>query len=97
VPHLMKIEVEVSNQTQVREAVAGGADVVQLDNMPVDEIREATKWLRNEAPGVVIEVSGGVRPENVNEIAQCGVDLISIGSITQSATAVSISLRTRPI
>jgi nicotinate-nucleotide pyrophosphorylase (carboxylating) len=97
VPHLMKIEVEVSNQAQVREAVAGGADVVKLDNMAIDEIRESTKWLRNEAPGVVIEVSGGVRPENVSEIAQCGVDLISIGSITQSAIAVDISLKTRPI
>jgi len=97
VPHLMKIEVEVSTQTQVREAVAGGADVVKLDNMPVDEIREATKWLRNEAPGVVIEVSGGVRLDNVGEIAQCGVDLISIGSITKSAIVVDISLKTRPI
>lgn len=97
VPHLMKIEVEVSNQAQVREAVAGGADVVRLDKMQIDEIRESAKWLRNEVPGVVIEVSGGVRLENVSEIAQCGVDLISIGSITQSAPAVSISLKTRPI
>jgi nicotinate-nucleotide pyrophosphorylase (carboxylating) len=97
VPHLMKIEVEVSNQTQVREAVAGGADIVKLDNMLIDEIRESSKWLKDQAPGVTIEASGGVRLDNVNEIAQCGVDLISIAAITQSATPVDISLKTRPI
>jgi len=97
VPHLMKIEVELSNQTQVREAVAGGADVVKLDNMGFDEIRESSKWLRDQAPAVLIEVSGGVWLDNVSEIAQCGVDLISIAAITQSATAVDISLKTRPI
>lgn len=97
VPHLMKIEIEVSNQSQVREAVAGGADVVRFDNMHIDEIRESAKWVRDEAPGVVIEVSGGVGLDNVREIAQCGVDLISIGEITQSVTAVDILLKTRPI
>ena len=97
VPHLMKIEVEVSNQSQVREAVAGGADVVRFDNMHIDEIRESAKWVRDEAPGVVIAVSGGVGLDNVREIAQCGVDLISIGEITQSVTTVDILLKTRPI
>ena len=97
VPHLMKIEIEVSNQSQVREAVAGGADVVRFDNMHIDEIRESATWVRDEAPGVVIEVSGGVGLDNVREIAQCGVDLISIGEITQSVTTVDIRLKTRPI
>src|SRR5262249_26939355 len=97
VPHLMKIEVEVSNQPQVREAVAAGADVIRLDNMHIDEIRESARWLRDEAPDVLIEVSGGVGLDNVREIAQCGVDLISIGEITQSVAAVDILLKTRPI
>lgn len=97
VPHLMKIEVEVSNQSQVREAVASGADVVKFDNIHTDEIRESVKWVRDEAPGVVIEVSGEVGLDNVREIAQCGVDLISIGEITQSVSAVDILLKTRPI
>ena len=97
VPHLMKIEVEVSNQSQVREAVAGGADVVKLENMHIDEIRESVRWVRDEASGAVIEVSGEVGLDNVREIAQCGVDLISIGEITQSATPVDIVLKTRPI
>jgi nicotinate-nucleotide pyrophosphorylase (carboxylating) len=97
VPHLMKIEIEVSNQSQVREAVAGGADVIRFDNMHIDEIRESAKWVRDEAPGVVIAVSGGVGLDNVREIAQCGVDLISIGEITQSVTTVDILLKTRPI
>src|SRR5215471_17277894 len=97
VPHLMKIEVEVSNQLQLREAVTGGADVVKLDNMLIDEIRESAKWVTDEAPGVVIEVSGGVGLDNVREIAQCGVDLISIGEITQSAPVIDILLKTRPV
>jgi nicotinate-nucleotide pyrophosphorylase (carboxylating) len=97
VPHLMKIEVEVSNQTQLREAVAAGSEVVKLDNMRIDEIRESAKWLKEQAPEVVIEVSGGVALDNVREIAQCGVDVIVIGAITQSATTVDISLKTRPI
>jgi len=97
VPHLMKIEVEVSSQSQVREAVAGGADVVKLENMHIDEIRESVRWVRDEASGAVIEVSGEVGLDNVREIAQCGVDLISIAEITQSATPVDIVLKTRPI
>jgi len=97
VSHLMKIEVEVSNKSQVREAVAGGADVIKLDHMHIDEIRESARWVKDEAPGVVIEVSGGIGLDNVREIAQCGVDLISIGAITQSAMAVDIVLKTRPI
>jgi len=97
VPHLMKIEVEVANQQHLREAIAGGADVIKLDNMSLDEIRESTKLIRAEAPGVIIEVSGGITLENVSEFAACGVDLISVDAITQSAPTVDISLKTRPL
>ncbi len=97
VPYLMKIEVEVANQQHLREAIAGGADVIKLDNMSLDEIRESTKLIRAEAPGVIIEVSGAITLENVNEFAACGVDLISVEAITHLATAVDISLKTRPL
>ena len=93
----MKIEVEVANQTHLREAIAAGADVIKLENMNMDEVRESAKLIRAEAPGVIIEVSGGVTLENVSEFAACGVDLISVDSITHSATAVDISLKTRPL
>jgi nicotinate-nucleotide pyrophosphorylase (carboxylating) len=97
VPHLMKIEVEVGNESQLREAVAAGAEVIMLDNMNVNQIDESVKFIRGKAPGTIIEVSGGINLESVREFAERGVDLISVGAITHSATAVDISLKTRPL
>jgi nicotinate-nucleotide pyrophosphorylase (carboxylating) len=93
----MKIEVEVANNSQLREAIAARADVIMLDNMAVDEIRESVNLIRDQAPGVLIEVSGGVTIDNVRAFAECGVDLISVGAITHSAAAVDISLKIRPL
>lgn len=97
VPYLMKIEVEVANQQHLREAIEGGADVIKLDNMSLDEISRSTKLIKEQAPGVIVAVSGGITLENVAEFAACGVDLISVDAITHSATAVDISLKTRPL
>lgn len=93
VSHLMKIEVEVSNQSQLAEAIKAAADVIMLDNMAVDQLREAVQQIREQAPRTIIEASGGVALETVRGIAECGVDLISVGAITHSATAVDISLK----
>ena len=95
--HLMKIEVEVSNQAQLREAMAARADVIMLANMTVDEVRESVKMIREQAPGVTIEAAGGINLENVRLYAECGVDLISAGAITHSAGVVDISLKIRPL
>jgi nicotinate-nucleotide pyrophosphorylase (carboxylating) len=97
VPHLMKIEVEVGNQPHLREAIAAHADVIMLANMNVEEIKEAVRLIREQTPGTIIELSGGVTLENVREFAECGVDLISVGAITHSAPAVDITLKTRPL
>lgn len=97
VSHLMKIEVEVSNQAQLREAITAAADVIMLDNMPVDEVRESVKMIREQAPGAIIEASGGINLENVRSYAECGVDIISTGAITHSVAAVDISLKIRPL
>ena len=97
VPHLMKIEVQVGNQSQLREAIAAAADVIMLDNMNIAEIRESVALIRTQRPGVTIEASVGVSLETVREVAECGVDLISVAAITQSATAVEISLKTMPL
>lgn len=88
--HLLKIEVEVRDLTEFEEALAEGADVIMLDNMTVDLMREAVAraWGR-----VVLEASGNVTLDNVRAIAETGVDLISVGSITHSAPAADISLR----
>lgn len=97
VSHLMKIEVEVSNQAQLREAITATADVIMLDNMPIDEVRESVKMIREQAPGAIIEASGGINLENVRSYADCGVDLISTGAITHSVVAVDVSLKIRPL
>jgi nicotinate-nucleotide pyrophosphorylase (carboxylating) len=96
-PHLMKIEVEVSTRAQLNEAIAARADVIMLDNMTIEEIRSSVALIREQAPGVLIEVSGGITLETVRGFAEAGVDLISVGALTHSATAVDISLKIAPL
>src|SRR5262249_47333896 len=96
-PHLMKIEVEVSSKAQLKDALTAQADVVMLDNMEIADIRECVALIREEAAGTLIEASGRVSLENVKDIAECGVDLISVGAITHSAPSVDISLKIKPL
>ncbi|MFY9269955.1 MAG: carboxylating nicotinate-nucleotide diphosphorylase [Candidatus Manganitrophaceae bacterium] len=95
--HPFKIEVEVTTLAEVREAIQGGAAIILLDNMSLAEIKQAVELIRTNAPGVKIEASGGVRLENVAAIAQCGVDMISVGALTHSAPAVDLSLEIKPV
>ena len=87
--HLLKIEVEVETLDGVREALGAGADVVMLDNMPVEMIAAAVKLIDGRA---VVEASGGITLDNVLEVAEAGVDLISVGQLTHSAPACDISV-----
>jgi nicotinate-nucleotide pyrophosphorylase (carboxylating) len=93
----MKIEVEVANSDQLRDAISARADVIMLDNMTPDQARESVALVRDQAPGTIVEVSGGINLENVRQFAECGVDLISVGAITHSAPAVDISLKIKPV
>ena len=93
-PPYLKVEVEASNLSEVENALQAGAEIIMLDNMSVEEIREAVKRIDGKA---VIEVSGGVNLSNIREIAQMGVDLISIGALTHSPTAVDISMKVEGI
>jgi len=88
--HLTKIEVEVENLNDLQEAIEAGADVIMLDNMSVHDMREAVKIVQKRIP---LEASGNVSLANVREIAETGVDLISIGALTHSVTAADISLK----
>jgi len=97
VPHLMKIGVEIGNQAHLQEAIAARADAIMLSNISADQVRESVKSIKDQAPGTIIEISGDINLENVREFAECGVDLISVGAITQSALSVDISLKTRPL
>ena len=87
--HTIRVEVEVESLDQVREAVDAGAHIIMLDNMPVDLMREAVGIIAGRAS---IEASGGITLATVREVAETGVDLISIGGLTHSTDALDISL-----
>jgi nicotinate-nucleotide pyrophosphorylase (carboxylating) len=89
VPGLIKIEVECDRLEQVREAVAAKADIIMLDNMKLEDMREAVKFVAGRVP---LEASGGVRFDTVRPIAETGVDYISTSKTIQAAPAVDIGL-----
>ncbi|MFB3924820.1 MAG: carboxylating nicotinate-nucleotide diphosphorylase [Syntrophales bacterium] len=90
IPHTLKIEVEVRDLKEAREALSAGADIIMLDNMPLEQMQEAVQLIKGKA---LIEVSGNVNLSNVKQIASAGVDFISVGAITHSAPAADISLK----
>lgn len=93
VGHLHKIEVEVTNWAQLREAIEAGADIVMLDNQTPEEAAKLTQMAREMNPNVLIEASGGMNLDTVRSYAEAGVDLISVGKLTHSARAVDISFK----
>jgi nicotinate-nucleotide pyrophosphorylase (carboxylating) len=96
VGHLHKIEVEVSMERDLREAVEEGADILLLDNLTPEETARLVRLVRENAPGVLIESSGGITIENVRSYAEAGVDLVSVGALTHSARAMDISFKIQP-
>ncbi|MCA9773376.1 MAG: carboxylating nicotinate-nucleotide diphosphorylase [Myxococcales bacterium] len=91
-PHTIRIEVEVTNLREVDEALGAGADALLLDNMTLDQVREAVTKIDGRA---LVEVSGGVTLANLRAVAETGVDLISMGALTHSAPAKDLSLLVR--
>jgi nicotinate-nucleotide pyrophosphorylase (carboxylating) len=90
VHHLSKIEVEVENINDLREALTAGADVVMLDNMSIRDMKEAVEIVNGRA---IIEASGNMTLDRVRSVAETGVDLISVGALTHSAAAADISMK----
>jgi nicotinate-nucleotide pyrophosphorylase (carboxylating) len=88
--HLFKIEIEIRTLDEVREALTAKADIIMLDNMHLDIMREAVKLVNHKA---VVEASGNVTLETIRAIAETGVDFISCGSLTHSAPAADISMK----
>ena len=95
VPMLMRIEVECDTLAQVEEAIAAGADMLLLDNMPPDMLAQAVA--KAKAARVLTEASGNVTLEAVRAIAETGVDAISIGRLTHSVRAVDIGMDVVPV
>ena len=77
----------------LRAALEARADIILLDNMSPEMVREAVRLIREQAPDVLVEASGGITLENVRAYAEAGVDLISIGALTHSAPAADISMK----
>ncbi|MBV9949824.1 MAG: carboxylating nicotinate-nucleotide diphosphorylase [Myxococcales bacterium] len=88
-PHTAKIECEVDTLAQLEEAIAAGADIVLLDNMPASMVKEAAE---RAAGRVLLETSGGVTLDRVPELARAGVDAISVGALTHSVRAADVGL-----
>ncbi len=87
--HFHRIEVEVRDLDELREALGAGADIVLLDNMSVEEVRQAVAIVNGRAQ---VEVSGGIRRANVAAYAEAGVDFISLGALTHSYRARDITI-----
>ena len=85
----MPVEIEAQSLDQVDEALAGGADIILLDNMSNEDIVRAVGRIARRA---TVEVSGGVTLERIADLAQTGADYVSIGALTHSAPAVDFSL-----
>lgn len=87
--HMTKIEIEVESLAGVKEALAGKADVIMLDNMSIANMTEAVKIINKQA---VVEASGGISEATLADVAKTGVDVISVGALTHSVKALDISM-----
>ncbi|MBA2485070.1 MAG: carboxylating nicotinate-nucleotide diphosphorylase [Nitrospira sp.] len=88
-PHGLRIEVEAKTLQEVKEAMAGQADIILLDNMSPALVRKAVQLIKKRA---LVEVSGGMKLQTVKEMAQAGADFISVGALTHSAPAANLSM-----
>ncbi len=92
VPFVLKVEVECDTLAQVKEAVEAGADIIMLDNMTPEQMRQAVQMIDGRA---LVEASGNMHKRDIREVAACGVDIISVGGLTHSVAAMDISLEFR--
>ena len=90
ISHNMKIEIEVESLEDLKKAIVAKPDTIMLDNMSLNDMTEAVKICNGQ---ILLEASGGVNLENVEDIAKTGVDLISIGEITHSVKIIDLSLK----
>ncbi len=95
--HLHKIEVEISNWAQLREAIEAGAEIIMLDNQTPEEAAKLVEMARNINPSVLLEASGNMDLDRVRSYAEAGVDLISVGKLTHSARAMDISFKIQAV
>lgn len=90
VPHTLKIEVETETMQDIEDALEAKADIIMLDNMTIPQMAEAVKHIAGRA---IVEASGNMGDRNLHDVAETGVDLISIGALTHTVRALDISLK----
>ena len=89
----LRIEQEVRNTEEIKQAIAAGVDRIMLDNFTPERTREAVQLIRREAPGVEIESSGGITFDTLRQYGECGVDFISVGALTHSVRGLDMSFK----
>lgn len=89
----LRIEVEVRNEDEIRQAIAAGVDRIMLDNFTPERTRKAVEIIRCEAPGVEIESSGGITLDTLRAYGETGVDFISVGALTHSVKGLDLSFK----
>lgn len=94
---LTRIEVEVSNLSEFKEALENGADVIMLDNFTLEDVREAVQLRQQAKFPVALEVSGNLTEANITEVAHLGIDFLSSGALIHQATWVDLSLQLYPV
>jgi len=92
IPHVLKIEVEVSNRAEAFEAIEAGAEALLLDNFSVTGLQTLVPELRKHSPKLFLEASGGIHINNIRDYAATGVDCISVGALTHSVQAANLSM-----
>lgn len=99
VSHLLRVEVEVGSLDDLHEALAAGVDAILLDNMTPEQLRQAVEAVRAQpgGDGILLEASGKITLDTIRSYAETGVDLISVGALTHSASAVDISFKIAPM
>jgi nicotinate-nucleotide pyrophosphorylase (carboxylating) len=88
-----RVQVEVRNRQELEQAIEGGAEAILLDNMTPAEVAASVKLVRSRGLNIPIEASGGIQLDTIRKYAEAGVDFISSGALTHSATAVDLSMR----
>jgi nicotinate-nucleotide pyrophosphorylase (carboxylating) len=91
-PHLLRIEVEVTNMEEISQAIEAKADVILLDNMSTEMMADAVRQIKAAPHPIITEASGNVTLARIGSIAQTGVDFVSVGALTHSVVAADISL-----
>ena len=91
--HTLLVEIEVTGIEELEEAIHAKADVLLLDNMDTAALKAAVSRARKLKPEIILEASGGITLKNVREVAETGIDIISVGALTHSAIASDLSLK----